>query len=149
MIRILIVLILLGLMVACNKAPAVDMQYVNIYSLVRLANTEYGTTTDSAATLRSSIFKHYNVSEQKYVSYIAGLKKNPELWNAFQDSVISKLKYRQLELEKPKPVIDTTTSDSAKIDSTKRDSLIRKKLKQPQTPEKPQSLPKKGKNDKI
>ncbi len=139
MIRLLIFIVLLGLLVSCNKTPTVDMQFVNIYSLVRLANTEYGTTTDSASTLRSSIFKHYNVSEQQYVSYITDLKKNPELWNMFQEAVITQLKYRQLELEKPKPVIDTTTNDSIKIDSTKRDSLIRQKLKQPQTPEKTQS----------
>ena len=113
----LLIFILLG----CSKKEPIRSEYVSIYILIRMANTQYGSTTDSATTIRSSIFKNFAIPEKQYIEYIAHIKEEPKLWEVFQQQVISELKVRKEILLNP-PQLSSASEDESFADDSLADS---------------------------
>ncbi|MGL1935454.1 MAG: hypothetical protein OCD01_10550 [Fibrobacterales bacterium] len=115
--RALVFIVILLLISHCENSEPIDDTYVSIYVLTRLANTQFGSTTKKAENYRASIFKHYSIKEELYISEIARLKNDPEQWQLFQDRVIEDIKQRDTAL-------DLHELRMRQLDSLRRDSLL-------------------------
>lgn len=83
------------LFVACEDSPPIEQKkLIKIYSDMLIMQDS---SSLAASDIKQRVFSLYNISEYDYESSIAYLKKEPERWQGFYDSVI-------VYLQKIKPV---------------------------------------------
>lgn len=74
---------------ACTESVSVPREFVRLYGDLRIAEREYGETSPEGRIARILILEKYNYSPAKFDSIAEWIQANPDVWNAFQDSVVA------------------------------------------------------------
>ncbi len=74
---------------ACTESVSVPKEFIRLYGDLRIAEREYGETSPDGRIARVLILKKYGYSAQRFDSVAEWIQINPNIWNAFQDSVVA------------------------------------------------------------
>ncbi len=74
---------------ACTESVSVPAEFVRLYGDLRIAEREYGETTPDGRAARIIILERYGYSAKKFDSVAEWIQASPDVWSAFQDSVVA------------------------------------------------------------
>jgi hypothetical protein len=95
--------LLLILLSSCQENPPIPGdKFVKVYSDMTIMQD---TTALTQKTIRESVLKKYNLSENDYNETIKYFNSNPERWNKFFDEVLNYLQELQDKTKKREPLV--------------------------------------------
>lgn len=74
---------------ACTESVSVPAEFVRLYGDLRIAAREYGDASPDGRAARIVILERYGYSAQRFDSVAEWIQGNPDVWSAFQDSVVA------------------------------------------------------------
>lgn len=74
---------------ACSGDFSVPADFVRLYGDLRIAEREYGETSPDGRIARILLLEKYDYTAERFDSVAECIGKNPDVWNAFQDSVVA------------------------------------------------------------
>ena len=75
---------------ACSEnSGTVPSDFVHLYGDLRIAEREFGETSPDGRIVRILTLEKYGYTARKFDSIANVLQNSPDLWNAFQDSVVT------------------------------------------------------------
>lgn len=74
---------------ACTGDFSVPKDFVRLYGDLRIAEREYGETSPDGRVARILLLEKYGYTVERFDSIAECIGKNPDVWDAFQDSVVS------------------------------------------------------------
>lgn len=74
---------------ACTESVSVPKEFVRLYGDLRIAEREFGETSPDGRVARILILEKHGYSAQRFDSVAEKIQTSPNVWNAFQDSVVA------------------------------------------------------------